>query len=168
MTRCKPERNPAQVKMIFFVCIILLFAVVIVANTVKAYKWMFELLLIGLGTAAIAVVYRYSMSEMEYEVGNGDFNVYKKVGQKVSLVCSLDLSTAVTLIPKSEFTEKQASKEIPFVNVRYNFNQNIRCKSSYVYVCEFNGKTASVEFEPNEPFILIMLEEIEKSKLGKD
>ncbi len=164
MTRCKPERNPTQVKIIFAVCILLLLAVVIVANTVKAYKWAFELLLIGLGTAAIAVVYRYSMSEMEYEVGNGDFNVYKKVGQKVTLVCSLDLSTAVTLIPKSEFEEKKAAKAIPFINVRYNFNQNIRCKSSYVYVCEFNGKTVSVEFEPNEPFVVIMLEEIEKSK----
>ena len=108
-------------------------------------------------------VYRYSITEMEYEIFDGSFSVIKVVGQKRTVVCSLSLSTAIMLIPKAEYTEKLKAGQMPVINSRYNFNQNMKCKS-YVYICEFNGKTIMVEFEPNEIFVRVMLEEIERAK----
>lgn len=138
-------------------------ATAVLVCSVNSYKWIFELLLIIVLSAGIMAVYRYSMTEMEYEIFDGSFSVIKVVGQKRTVVCSLSLSTAIMLIPKAEYTEKIKAGQMPVINSRYNFNQNMKCKS-YVYICEFNGKTIMVEFEPNEIFVRVMLEEIERAK----
>lgn len=163
MLRCKPERNPKQVTIIMLTCVTVFVAAAILVTSVQTYRFIYELILIAVITAGISVVYRYSMTEMEYEVSDGAFTVVKVVGQKRTVACSLSLSTAVTLVPKGEYTEKIKAGALPYINRRYNFNQNIRCKS-YVYVCEFNGKILAVEFEPNEIFIRGMLEEIDQAK----
>ena len=164
MIKCKPERNPRQVMMIMVCCVAAFIIVAAAACIVNAYKWFFELLLLLTTVAGVYVAYRFSMTEMEYETGDGTFKVYKTVGRKRTVACSLDLSTAITLLPKNEFTAKQKNRELPYVNTRFNFNQNIRCPASYVYLCEFNGKKVAVEFEPNGIFVNSMLEEIENSK----
>lgn len=164
MIRCKPERNPAQIKTIIFICTALLLVDAVIACSVKNYKIVFEVAFVVLAIIIVQLVVRYTLSEMEYEISDGSFSVRKTVGNKSQTVCSLDLSTAISLTPKSEYDEKVKSEKLPYINMRYNYNQNIRCKSSYVYVAEFNQKTIAVEFEPNEPFIEVMLEEIEKAK----
>lgn len=163
MFRCKPERNPKQVTLIMLTFITAFIATAVLVCSVNSYKWIFELLLIIVLSAGIMAVYRYSMTEMEYEIFDGSFSVIKVVGQKRTVVCSLSLSTAIMLIPKAEYTEKLKAGQMPVINSRYNFNQNMKCKS-YVYICEFNGKTIMVEFEPNEIFVRVMLEEIERAK----
>lgn len=168
MIKCKPERNPRQVMLIMVCCVTAFIAVAAAACIVYAYKWFFELLLLVTTVAGIYVVYRFSMTEMEYEVGESTFTVYKTVGRKRTVACSLDLSTALTLLPKNEYAAKQKNRELPYITTRFNFNQNIKCRASYVYVCEFNGKNISVEFEPNEIFVNVMLEEIDNSKRSKD
>ena len=164
MVRCKPERNVKQVTLIMLTCVTAFVAVAAAACIIDAYKWFFELLLIVVSVAGIYVVYRFSMTEMEYEVGGGSFSVYKTVGKKRTVACSLDLFTAVTLLPRGEFEQKQKNGELPYINTRFNFNQNIRCAAAYVYVCEFNGRHIAVEFEPNMIFVDVMLDEIDKSK----
>ncbi|NLN55530.1 MAG: hypothetical protein GX148_04420 [Clostridiales bacterium] len=163
MFRCKPERNPKQVTLIMLTFVTAFIATAVLVCSVNSYKWIFELLLIIVLSAGIMAVYRYSMTEMEYEIFDGSFSVIKVVGQKRTVVCSLSLSTAIMLIPKAEYTEKLKAGQMPVINSRYNFNQNMKCKS-YVYICEFNGKTIMVEFEPNEIFVRVMLEEIERAK----
>lgn len=163
MFRCKPERNPKQVTLIMLTFVTAFIATAVLVCSVNSYKWIFELLLIIVLSAGIMAVYRYSMTEMEYEIFDGSFSVIKVVGQKRTVVCSLSLSTAIMLIPKAEYTEKIKAGQMPVINSRYNFNQNMKCKS-YVYICEFNGKTIMVEFEPNEIFVRVMLEEIERAK----
>ncbi|MDD4125108.1 MAG: hypothetical protein PHW77_05215 [Eubacteriales bacterium] len=167
MFRCKPERNPKQVTIIMLTCVTAFITAAVLLSSIGSFRWIFELILIAVISAGITVVYRYSMTEMEYEVSDGSFTVIKAVGRKRTVACSLSLSTAITLIPKEEYEEKTKNGEMPYINGRYNFNQNIKCKS-YVYVCEFNGKTLSVEFEPNDIFVCGMLEEIENAKKGGD
>lgn len=164
MIKCKPERNPRQVTMIMLCFVTAFIAVAAAMCIINAYKWFFQLLLLAVSVAGIFVVYRFSMTELEYEVGDGVFSVYKTVGKKRTTACSLDLSTAVTLLPKNEYEQKVKKGELPYVNTCFNFNQNIRCAGSYVYVCEFNGKIIATQFEPNAIFVGVMLEEIEKSK----
>ncbi|MGI6716204.1 MAG: hypothetical protein ACOX3X_03275 [Eubacteriales bacterium] len=163
MYRCKPERNPRQVTLIMLTFVTAFIATAVLRCSISGYNWIFELLLIIVVSLGIMIVYRYSMTEMEYEVANGSFSVIKVVGQKRTQVCSLSLATAIMLIPKEEYAEKAKNGEIPYINTRYNFNQNLKCKS-YVYISEFNGKTILVEFEPNEIFVRVMLEEIERAK----
>lgn len=167
MFKCKPERNPKQVTLIMLTCVTVFVLTAFVSLSVAAFKWLFELALIVIATVGIAVIYRYSMTEMEYEICDGSFSVIKIVGQKRTTACSLDLSTAIMLVPKDEFKEAVSSRALPYINQRFNFNQNLKC-NSYVYVCEFNGKTIAVEFEPNQPFISVMLKEIEDRKKGGD
>ena len=162
--KCKPERNPRQVTVIMICFVALFVTVAAAACIVGAYRWFFELLLLVVSAGGIFVLYRFSMTEMEYEVGDGGFAVYKTVGKKRTTACALDLSTAVTLLPKNEYEQKVKKGELPYINTRFNFNQNVRSAGSYVYVCEFNGKNIAAEFEPNAIFVGVMLEEIEKSK----
>ena len=166
MIKCKPERSVRQVTVIMISFVTAFIAVSAAMCIINAYKWFFELLLIVTGVGGIYVVYRFSMSEMEYELGDGVFTVYKTVGKKRTAVCALDLSTAITLIPKSEYLQKLKTRELPLINTRFNFDQNIRCDGAYVYICEFNGKTIAVEFEPNMIFVDAMLDEIGRSKNG--
>ena len=103
----------------------------------------------------------------KYAVGPNTFTVTKSVGRKETVVCSLELSTAIALLPKAEFKKNDKEKRYGVIGTRFNFNQNIRA-SSYVYVCEFNGRTVAIEFEPNAPFVAIMKDEIESSRSGGD
>ena len=167
MIRCKPERNPRQAVIIIVCCAAAFIAVAAAACIIDGYKWLFELLLLTVTVAGVYVAYRFSMTEMDYEIYDGTFTVYKNVGRKRTAACSLDLSTAVTLLPKNEFETKQKKRELPYINTRFNFNQNIKSPASYVYVCEFNGRNIAVEFEPNSIFVNAMLEEIENSKRGE-
>ena len=155
MIRCKPERNPRQAVIIIVCCAAAFIAVAAAACIIDGYKWLFELLLLTVTVAGVYVAYRFSIT------------VYKNVGRKRTAACSLDLSTAVTLLPKNEFETKQKKRELPYINTRFNFNQNIKSPASYVYVCEFNGRNIAVEFEPNSIFVNAMLEEIENSKRGE-
>lgn len=167
MFRCKPERNPRQVTVIMLTCVTTFITAAVFVSSVGTFRWICEFIIIAVVTVGISVVYRYSMTEMEYEICDGVFTVIKVVGQKRTVACSLSLSTAIVLVPKDEYVEKINNNSIPYINCRYNFNQNIKCKS-YVYVCEFNGKTLAVEFEPNDIFVRGMLEEIENAKKGGD
>ena len=100
MVKCKPERNVRQVTVIMLSCVTAFIAVSAAACIIDAYKWFFELLLIVVSVAGIYVVYRFSMSEMEYEICDGVFTVYKTVGK------SAPPSARSTFRPRSRSSPK--------------------------------------------------------------
>lgn len=91
---------------------------------------------------------------MEYAVGPNTFTVTKSVGRKRPSSARWSCRPPA-LLPNAEFKKNDKEKRYGVIGTRFNFNQNIRA-SSYVYVCEFNGRTVAIEFEPNAPFVAIM------------
>ena len=163
MKKCKPIRNPRQAVLMLCVCAVLLVIAGCFASMLATYKWAAQIIFIVLLVICLQIVIRYTLTEMEYAVGMNTFTVTKSVGNKKTVVCSLELSTAIALIPVAEFKKQEHEKKFGVISTRFNFNQNIKA-DSYVYVCEFNKKTVALEFEPNRIFVDIMLEEIENAK----
>ncbi len=167
MKKCKPIRSPRQAVVLLSVCVALAVVAAVFASVLATYRWAAQIIFLVLLVICIQIVVRYTLTEMEYAVGPNTFTVTKSVGRKETVVCSLELSTAIALLPKSEFKKNEKEKRYGVIGTRFNFNQNIRA-SSYVYVCEFNGRTVAIEFEPNAPFVAIMKDEIESSRSGGD
>lgn len=163
MIKCKPERNPRQAIIMVAVCAVVFLGVSLVSSTIEEFKWASQAVSLASITIGIFLVYRYTMVEMIYSIGDGNFSVIKKVGNKETPVCSLDISTAKALITKNDF--KKAEKNRTYiVTKKLNFNQNMRPANSYVYITEFNGNVYAIEFEPNEPFVKAFCNEIENAK----
>lgn len=167
MIKCKPERNPRQAIIMVAVCAAVFLGVSLISSTVEEYKWAAQAVSLVSITIGIFLIYRYTMVEMIYSVGDGNFTVIKKVGNRETPVCSLDISTAKTLLAKNKFKEAEKKRDY-IVTKKLNFNQNMRPAGSYVYVTEFNGKVYALEFEPNQPFVEAFLNEIEISKKDSD
>ena len=160
MIKCKPERNPKQAILMIAVCAAVFLGAGYMASTLASYKWASQAAALVAVTIGIFIIYRYTMTEMIYSVGDGSFTVVKKVGNQETTVCSLDVSTAKALIPKKQFTPAKKASAVKILN----HNQNLRPSGSYVYISDFNGKEYAIEFEPNAPFVEAFLAEIEKSK----
>ena len=104
MKKCKPIRNPRQAVLMLCVCAVLLVIAGCFASMLATYKWAAQIIFIVLLVICLQIVIRYTLTEMEYAVGMNTFTVTKSVGNKKTVVCSLELSTAIALIPVAEFT----------------------------------------------------------------
>ncbi len=163
MIKCKPERNPKQALLLVAICAVVFLAVGFFASKAEQYRWISQAISLIAVTVGIFAVYRYTMVEMIYSIGDGSFTVVKKVGNSETVACSLDISTSKCLVTKKQFQEDEKNKV--YVTVKnMNFNQNLRPAISYVYVTEFNGKLYSIEFEPNAPFVEAFLNEIDNAR----
>ena len=96
------------------------------------------------------------MTDFEYAVSGGNFTIVKILGNKRQMVCNVALETAICLIEKRDYDHLPSSEK---AIIKYSLNQNIKAKS-YVFLCDFNGKRAMIEFEPNDAFVSIMKSEI--------
>ncbi|MEG1742633.1 MAG: hypothetical protein RR246_00505 [Clostridia bacterium] len=163
MIRCKPERNPKQALFLVVVCALIALACGIFCAKSSVYNWIAQLAFMGAVSVGVFAVYRYTMTEMVYTLGGGVFEVVKIVGKKHTTVCSLNIATAKDLVIKSAYKYNLDAKKYGTVQKYLNFRQNLHPAVSYVYVSEFNGKTISVEFEPNEIFVRAFLDEIDRN-----
>ena len=163
MYKCKPERNPRQAYIIIFGCALILIAIGIASAVVPVYKIVFHLMFLFGLTFAFFIAYRYTMTEMVYAVDGDSFTITKTVGKKTVTVCSLDLSTAKAFMDEKEYRANK--KTLGYIDKKYNYTQNI-CGSYRYYICEFNGLTLLVKFEPNDIFAAKMEQSIYDSKNG--
>lgn len=160
MYKCKPERNVGQIFFLLITAIVLTvgafsLGVYLQNGLIKLFGWIF---LIG----GVYVLYRYSLTEVEYTLDNGTFIITKIVGTKRTEQGALDLADTVAFVPKSEYRQKKMRRETTtFCNYSQNIGGNRWC-----FVCEFGGKKATIEFEPNNAFVALFKEEIEKAKHG--
>ncbi len=161
---CKPERNVTQVKLILFLSVAVTLLLFLLSSLETPIKGILNLSAFATLMVSILVNVRYSLTEFEYTVGNGDFSVTKIIGNRRQVVCCVALETAIELIPKRDYVHlPSAEKGI----IKYSLNQNMRA-DSFVFLCHFNGKRAMIEFEPNKQFIAILKDEISKAKHSSD
>lgn len=161
---CKPERNVAQAKLLLFVSVAVTAILFLISCLEIPYSSLFNLAGFVSLAAAILLNVRYSLTEFEYTVGGGDFSVIKTVGNRKQTVCCIALESAVDLIEKRDYDHLPSNEKGV---IKYSLNQNMRAQS-YVFLCEFNGKRAMIEFEPNKEFVAILLDEMAKAKHSAD
>ena len=161
MIKCKPERDPKKAVFLVTSFAVLCLAVALCISLVPSYKGIFQIAFIVILAVGLNMVIRFTMSEMEYTLTEDSFEVRKKVGNKVTVLCSLSLEATIALVDKK--TYKDNSALYGNINMRYNFNQNV-CANSAFFICEFNKKRLLVEFEPNKAFYDCFLEKIDENK----
>ena len=149
---CKPERNVAQTRLLLLTCAVVTLSIFFISTVVPAYSSLVELGGFVSLIVSILLVYRYSMTEFEYTVTDCDFTITRIVGNKRTPTCCVALETAIDLYEKSDYDKlSKIEKGI----TKYSLNQNMFAKS-YVFLCEFNGRRAMIEFEPNDQFAMIL------------
>lgn len=155
---CKPERNVCQARRLLFVSAAVTALLFLVSTLAIPYASLVQLLGFVALIVSIWLNVRYSLTEFEYAVGNGDFAVTRITGNRRQTVCNVALETALSLMPKRDYQHlPQSEKAI----IKYSLNQNMRA-DSFVFLCDFNGKRAMIEFEPNGEFVAILKDEIAK------
>ncbi len=160
MYKCKPERSVKQTRILLITCVFVTLSVFLLASLFSQWGGVLRFLGFACLVTSILFVVKYTLTEMEYAVDGGDFLVTKIVGNKRTVMCCVDMSTAIGIYTKSEYNNLPKSEKAV---TKYVLNQNMKA-DSHVYLCEFNGRRAMVEFEPNPPFVAIMREEIKKAK----
>ena len=161
---CKPERNVNQVRCLLAVCTGVTLVLFLVSTRVQYYAALIRLTAFISLVASILLVVRYALTEFEYSVSAGDFCITKITGNRRQVVCNLSLETAIDLIEKRDYDHLPNSEKAIF---KYSLNQNIKAKS-FVFLCEFNGKRAMVEFEPNPEFVAILKTEMDLAKKNQN
>ena len=157
---CKPERNVRQVMLLLWGSAIITAVLFLISTLTQQYASAVRMLAIIALMAAILLNVRYSLTEYEYIVENGDFSVVKITGNRRQTVCCVALSTAISLLEKRDYDHLPSSEKAV---IKYSLNQNM-IADSYVFLCEFNGKKAMIEFEPNDAFVTILKKEIALNK----
>ena len=160
MYKYKPERNPRQAIILVLCLSVLSCAGFSLSLHIDNYRLFAQLIAVLFLAISIALVVRYTITEMEYTISPTDFSVSKTVGNRTTVLCSLDLSTAIALVDKETYLH---SKEFTDVTIKYNHCQNIKAQS-FIFVYEFNGKKGMIEFEPNTVFIKIMREAMDNAR----
>ena len=161
MYKCKPERNVKQIFLLLFTSV----ALTVGAFALGSYLQNGVIRLVGWGLLVISIylLYRFSLTEVEYTLDHGTFIITKIVGTKRTEQGALDLADSIALVPKQEYKEKKMGKEITtFCDYSQNIGGNRWC-----YICSFGGRKAMIEFEPNNAFVAIFKDEIDKAKKGE-
>ncbi len=157
---CKPERNALQTKLLLTVCTLVTATLFLISVFEIPYASLINLCGYISLVISILLCVRFSMTEYEYAIGGGNFTIIKQLGSKRQIVCNVALETAIALIEKRDYDHLPSNEK---AIIKYSLNQNIRA-NSYVFLCEFNGKRAMIEFEPNPQFVSLMKDEISRIK----
>ncbi len=160
MYKCKPERNPKQAALLMIGSILLTIGTFALGILWEEYKGVINLAAMFIAAIAIYIIIRFTMTEMEYTLDNGTFIITKIVGNKRTDQGSLDLAETIDLVSKEDYKAKGYNKSY---NNFFNYSQNLGGKH-WFFVVGFAGKRAVIEFEPNDAFVAIMKDEIEKAK----
>ena len=165
MYKCKPERNPRQALLLItllpFISCVAFFISSIIRDD---FRLIAQLIAVLIFTFSVITVVRYTLTEIEYSVSEETFTVAKKVGNKMTVLCSVDISSIITLVDKTTY---EHSTDFTDVVIKYNHCQNIKTQS-YVLVYVANGKKCMIVFEPNAIFVKLINEAIENSKKNKE
>lgn len=153
---CKPERSVKQARLLLWVSVFVVAGLFFVATYIQSYASLTRLMAFVALMAAILLNVRFTLTEYEYCINGGDFSVIKITGNRRQTICCVALETAIGLLEKRDYDHLPSDQK---AIIKYSLNQNMKAQS-YVFLCEFNGKRAMIEFEPNEAFVTIMKREI--------
>lgn len=161
MFKCKPERNVRQIFLMLFSGVLLTVGAFALGNylqngVVRFIGW-------GFLIVSIYLLYRFSLTEVEYTLDHGTFLITKIVGNKRTEQGALDLKDSIALVSKAEYRAGKMGKD---VSTFWDYSQNLG-GSRWCYVFSFQGKKAMIEFEPNNAFVALFRDEIDKAKRGE-
>ena len=122
-----------------------------------SYRLFYQLIAIGIYIFSFELLNLYHLSTYCYTVDEENC---------IQTVCSLSLSTllAIEKTPKTKEEKEAFRTGTPKASYRYNYCQSLRPDVSYTVFFEFNGKIASVSFEPNEAMVLYLKNKIRAKK----
>ena len=160
MYKCKPERSVAQTVLLMAVSVLLTGGVFALSAVWKENAGLIRFIGFFCLALCIYVIYRFTLTEMEYTLCDGYFTVTRIVGRKRTDVAVLDLAESVALVTREEYRSGGLNKGLSAV---FNYSQNLGGRH-WVDVFTFQDKRGSVEFEPNDAFAAIFQVEIEKAK----
>ena len=160
MYLCKPERSVVQARILLWSSVLITAGLFLAAELVVAFGGIIRFVAFAALVLSILFNVRYTLTEFEYAVMGGDFAITKIVGNKRQQICSVALETAIELYEKRDYDHLPSSQK---AIIKYSLNQNIKA-NSYVFLFNFNGKRAMIEFEPNEAFVTILKKEISAYK----
>lgn len=158
MKFCKPDRDPAKVRLLAAVSVAVPLVAFLIATLMESYASFMNMLgLVSLMTGILLNV-RFTLTEYEYGASPECFSVVKILGSRRTEVCNIDLSTAIGLYKESDYEHLPASEK---GRIKYSLTQNICARDVYVFLCEFNGQRTMIRFEPNGAFVAILRDYIE-------
>lgn len=108
---------------------------------------------------ALAVVYfafatyfgvKFYMTEYTYTLCDDGFIVIKRVGQKSTKVCHVDVAMISCVYSKMEWQEQKKNRQITSV---YNYNASALPDEYYVLVFEMDEKKTAVVFEGSREMV---------------
>ena len=140
MYKCKPERNAAQMVLLIAGAVLVTGGIFILAAFWKANAGLIRF--IGFFALAVSIyfIYRFTLTEVEYTLYDGEFTVTRIVGSKRTELAVLDLADTVALVTKAEYKAQGLNKGLSTIcNYSQNFGSN-----HWVYVFSFQGKKASL------------------------
>ncbi|MBE6689133.1 MAG: hypothetical protein E7588_07660 [Ruminococcaceae bacterium] len=145
-----PQRKPR--KALIYILFLFLTALLFAALNINGFpfKWLFQAGMFLCLALFILTVTRYFIYEYRYIITDENFSIVQKSGNRETILCNLDLSTAVAVYNKAEL--KEHKKEIGHIKTSYNYTQNFMSDDILYYIFEFNGAKCSVAFEADEFF----------------
>ena len=164
MIKCKPIRSGKQTAamIITFALLALLTGILATYGLSMGIPLIVGRLSFGV-VLSVALYYmiKYTLADIEYELSADTLSIIKTVGRKRTVMGALDLKMSVDLVDKDEF--KKNKEKYGKIARNFNYRQN-PFGGGTVYVFTFSDQTYSIDFEPNEPFIKLLKEAIERNK----
>ena len=135
-----------------------------------SYRLFYQLIAIGVYIFSFELLNRYYLSSFRYTVDEENFIITKRMGKRVQTVCNLSLSTLIAIekTPKTKDEKEEFRLHCPKASIRYNYCQSLQPKISYRVFFDFNGRIASIEFEPDEAMVLCLKSRICAKKISEE
>lgn len=167
MILCRPERDVRKSVAVLIIYSALSVCLSALTYWLPALQGVFTLIFFALSAAVIVLFYRYTLIQHIYQLTLTELSVIRVVGRQSRVLFSFLLEDSKLLVAKQYFFKDGQGEKWLDVPHRLDACQNIFA-SCYFFVCGEDGKEVLLKFEPNEPFVRTMLENISNAKRDKD
>ena len=158
-----PPRTDKKIRAIY--CSLFILAVVGMVLKLGIYTTVAQCVSVAVLTASLALYIKYESVTFTYILaerdGALDFYIDKRTGRRGSYVCYFPVSDAVYLEKEDKNTGSALREKYKSVDF-YKYGKNIFTGQKYVIVFENNGKYDAVIFEPDESFVALIRNEMDK------
>lgn len=162
MKLCKPIISAKQ--SVFVVVSTVLLALVSYLGTLynPAYTKIFVLIASVFVFIGVLVLYRYTFTEFVYVLSEDGFAVRRKVGEKGATVMEIELSAVEKVCTAAEYKKLENKPK------KISYNQNLSPLMEAYIICKKGEKRYALRIEPNEPFLALLLEGVDRNKKGSE
>ena len=116
-------------------------------------------------TSSLAIFIKYESTTFSYILieknGHFDFYIDKHVGKRGAYVCYFPVSDAVKIVKLTDTAKDELRTEYENIYF-YNYGKNVFCGEKHIIVFKNESKYDAVIFEPDEKFVTLIKEDMEK------